>query len=50
MPESVHPGYVPDKEVRKNSPAITRDEAMAKASRDAGRAAQEREAAQRASR
>ena len=50
MPESTHPGHVSDKEVSKNSPAITRDEAMANASHDAGQAAQEREAAQRTSR
>ena len=49
MSEKTHPGYIPDKEVSKGAPSVTRDEAMSKASRDAGQAAQEREAAQRAS-
>ena len=48
MPENEHPGYTPNENASKGAPPITRDEAMARASRDAGQAAQEREAAQRA--
>jgi hypothetical protein len=42
-----HPGWIPDSEALKGSPPVTKDEAMEQASRDAGKAAQEREAAWR---
>ena len=45
--ENEHPGRIPDSEIAPNQPRVTRNEAMQQASRDAGRAAQEREAAQR---
>jgi len=48
MSENEHPGYIPDEKVSKGAPPVTRNEVMQQASRDAGQAAQEREAAQRA--
>lgn len=48
MQEDEHPGWIPESEVLKDSPPVTRNEAMEQASRDAGKAAQEREAAERA--
>ncbi len=45
--KTTHPGYVPDEELDRGSTKPSRAEVMKNASRDAGKAAKEREAAKR---
>jgi len=47
MASKTHPGYIPDRDIAKDATKPSRAEVMKKASKDAGKTAEEREAARR---